>query len=180
MSHKLCTFFLLEIFSIYKSNVIPFPGPPRNPLSFPPHPAAIRIFPHPWTYSQLPTLEFPYMGLSVQSSQDQGPLLLLISNKAIHCYTCHWSLGSLHVYSLVSGLVPGSSGWSRWLILMFILWVANLFSSFSPFSNSSIGDPHSQSNGWLWASASVFIRLWQSLSENSYIRLLSKCTYHPQ
>jgi hypothetical protein len=27
------------------------------------------------------------------------------------------------------------------LILLFFLWIVNPFSSFSPFSNSSIGDP---------------------------------------
>jgi hypothetical protein len=32
--------FLLDIFFIYISNVIPFPGlPPKNPYSFPPPPA---------------------------------------------------------------------------------------------------------------------------------------------
>ena len=46
-----------------------------------------------------------------------------------------------HVYSLVGGLVPGSSGGTGWLILLFFLWVANHFSSFSLFSDSSIGDP---------------------------------------
>jgi hypothetical protein len=30
--------------------------------------------------------------------------------KAIFCYICSWSHGFLHVYSLVGGLVPGSSG----------------------------------------------------------------------
>jgi hypothetical protein len=34
--------------------------------------------------------------------------------------------------------------------------------------------PHAQSNSWLGASASVFIRLWQRLSGESYIRLLSR------
>ena len=34
----------------------------------------------------------------------------LMSNKAILCYICGWSHGSFHVYSLVGGLVPGSSG----------------------------------------------------------------------
>jgi hypothetical protein len=29
-------------------------------------------------------------------------------DKAILCYICGWSHGSLHVYSLVGGLVPGS------------------------------------------------------------------------
>ena len=32
--------------------------------------------------------------------------------------------------------------------------------------------PHAQSNGWLRASTSVFVRLWQSLSGDSQIRLL--------
>jgi hypothetical protein len=30
---------------------------------------------------------------------------------------------------------------------------------------------------WLWASTSVFVRHWQSLSEDSYIRLLSASSY---
>jgi hypothetical protein len=48
-------------------------------------------------------------------------------------------------------------------------------------SNSSIRDPWVQSNGWLWASASVFVRLLQSLSGDSHIRLPSACTsQHPQ
>jgi hypothetical protein len=38
-----------------------------------------------------------------------------------------------------------------------------------------------QSSGWLWASASVFVRLWQSLSGDSYNRILSASTsWHPQ
>jgi hypothetical protein len=35
-----------------------------------------------------------------------------MSDKAILCYMCIWSHDSLHAYSLVGGLVPGSSGWS--------------------------------------------------------------------
>jgi hypothetical protein len=46
----------------------------------------------------------------------------LRANKAIFCYICGWSHGSLHVYSLVGGLVPGSSGRSDWMILLFLLW----------------------------------------------------------
>jgi hypothetical protein len=52
---------------------------------------------------------------NVKPSQDQGPLLPLMSNKTILCYICGWSHGSLHVYSLVGGLVPGSSG-GCWLV----------------------------------------------------------------
>jgi hypothetical protein len=42
-------------------------------------------------------------------------------NKAILCYICSWSHGSLHVFSLVDGLVPGSSGDTGWFILLFLL-----------------------------------------------------------
>ena len=61
-----------------------------------------------------------------------------MEDKAILCYISSWSHGALHVYPLIGGVVPGSSGW---LILLFILWVANPFSSFSPSPNSSIGVP---------------------------------------
>jgi hypothetical protein len=40
----------------------------------------------------------------IEPPQDQGPLLSLMSNKAILCYICSWSYGSLHVYSLFGGL----------------------------------------------------------------------------
>ena len=76
----------------------------------------------------------------IKPSQDQGPLLPLMSYKAILCYICGQSHGSLHVYFLVGGLVSKSSWGSTWFILMFFLWVANHCSSFSPFSTSSIGD----------------------------------------
>jgi hypothetical protein len=48
----------------------------------------------------------------MEPSQDQGLLLPLMSKKAILCYKCGWSHGSLHVFSLVDGLVPESSGGS--------------------------------------------------------------------
>jgi hypothetical protein len=48
-----------------------------------------------------------------------------------------------------------------------------------PFSSSSIGNPVSNIN--LRASTSVFIRYWQSLSGDSYIRRLSASTsWHQQ
>jgi hypothetical protein len=61
-----------------------------------------------------------------------------MSDKAILCYIWGWSHRSLHVYSLVGGLEPGRSGW---LILLLFLGVVNPLSSFSHFSNSSIGNP---------------------------------------
>jgi hypothetical protein len=50
----------------------------------------------------------------IKPSQDQGLFLPLMSNKAILCYICGRSHGSLHMYSLVGGLVPGSSGERSW------------------------------------------------------------------
>jgi hypothetical protein len=56
--------------------------------------------------------------------QDQEPPLPLMSDKIILCYICIWSHGSFHIYSLLGGLVPVSSGESGWLILLF-LWSCN-------------------------------------------------------
>lgn len=90
------------------------------------------------TLSHLTTLVGITLYWGIKPSQDQGPLLPLMPDKAILCYICRWSHGSLHVYLLVGSLVPGSSGL---LILLFFLWHCDLFSSFNPFSNSSIGVP---------------------------------------
>ena len=32
-----------------------------------------------------------------------------MSEMSVFCYICSWSHGSLHVYSLIGGIVPGSS-----------------------------------------------------------------------
>jgi hypothetical protein len=92
-------YFLLDVFFIYISNVIPFPAFPSNPPSHSPSPRSPN---HP--------LPLPCPGIplhwGIKPSQDQGPLLSLMSNKAIFCYICSWSHGSLHVYSLLGGLVP--------------------------------------------------------------------------
>ena len=104
-----------------------------------------------------------------------------MSEKAILCYIYSWSHGSLHVYSLVGGLVPGRSWGSGWLILLFFDGVANHFSSFSPLSNSSTGDPIGD-----WLAARFRLCTCQVLAEtlrrqDSCIRLLSACTScHPQ
>jgi hypothetical protein len=138
-----CTFCLLAILIIYISNVIPFPSfPSRNTYPIHPLPASMRVLSQPPTHPPTPLLLPSHPGIlvhwGIEPSQDQGPLLPIMSDKIILCYICSWSPGSLHVYFLVDGL---SSGVSGWLILLFFLLVANPFSSFSPFSNSSIGDP---------------------------------------
>jgi len=69
-------------------------------------------------YTHLEALAFPYAEASSLLP------LLLMSDKATFCYICIWSPGSLHVYSLVGGLVLGSSERSDWFILFF-LWGCN-------------------------------------------------------
>jgi hypothetical protein len=99
----------------------------------------MRMFFHSPTHPQLP----PHPGISQQwdilPSQDQGPLLPLTPNRDIFCYIYLWSQGSLHVYSLVGGLVFASSWESDWLILLFFLWHCKLL-QLNSFSNSSTGD----------------------------------------
>ena len=99
-----------------------FPGFPSAKFPIhPPPPASMRVLPHLPIPSCLTTLVFPgHWG--IEPSQDQGPPLPLILDKAILCYICSWSHGSPHVYSLVGSLVPGSFGGSGWLILLFFLW----------------------------------------------------------
>jgi hypothetical protein len=99
-------FLLLDIFFIYISNVIPSPDPPSPklpiqstlPLLFwgcsPTHPPTPASPPHPdiplhWCIG----LSYPWCPTRPSSAT-----------------LCSWSHGSLHVYSLVSGLDPGSSG----------------------------------------------------------------------
>jgi hypothetical protein len=57
-------------------------------------------------------------------------------------------------------------------------WIFQLLLSFLQLLHWG---PHDQVDGWLQASTSVNLRLWQSLSGDSYIRHLSACTsWHPQ
>ena len=74
--------------------------------------ASIRVLLHPPTHPLLPHLSSIPLHWGIKPPQDQGPPLPLMPDKAILCYICIWSHGSLHVYSLVGGLVSGSSGWS--------------------------------------------------------------------
>jgi hypothetical protein len=124
-------FFLLDIFFIYISNVIPFPCPsPKYPIPFSLPLLLWGCSPtHPPTHPLLP----PHPGIplhwGIEPSQDQEPLLPLMSDNVILCYICRWS----HVYSLVGGLAPGSSGGSGWLLLLFFLWGCKLFQFLQSF-----------------------------------------------
>jgi hypothetical protein len=138
----------------------PFPVVvPPNPLPHPPFPASMRVLPHPLIHSHLPhSPAFSYTGASsLHRTITWRPY------KAILCYICGWSHGSLHVYFLVGDLVPGSSE-GVWFVVVVLPMGLQTPSAPSVFSLT----PPS-----VCASISVFVRLWQSFSGDSYIRLLS-------
>jgi hypothetical protein len=84
---SLCCFlkkFLLDIFFIYISKVIPFPGFPSGNALFHPLPAAsMRVLTHPTTHSLPPPCPGIPLHWGIKSSQDQGSLLPLMVYKAI-------------------------------------------------------------------------------------------------
>ena len=107
-------------------------SPLQKPLISLTHPPYIYegapLHNHPPTHSCLPALTFPYNGAS-------NPPLMGI--KVILCHIQDPSHGSLHVYTLVGGPVPGSCRESSRLTLLLPPQGCKTLSSFSPFSNSS-------------------------------------------
>jgi hypothetical protein len=98
----------------------------------------------------------------------------LMPNKAILCYIHGWCLWALHVYSLVGGPVPGNSKGSGQLTLLQTSSVSSVPSPTPPLETPC------SVKGWLQASPSVFVRLWQSVSGDNHIRLPSASTsQHP-
>ena len=103
--------FFIVYLMYFHFNVILFPGfPSRSSISHPP--------PHTHFYQGAPPPTHPLpphhssipLRWGIKPPQDQGPPLPLTSDKVILYYICIWSQGSLHVYSLVGGLVPGRFG----------------------------------------------------------------------
>ena len=99
-------------------------------------------------------------------------------NKAILHYICSWNHGSLHVYS--GWWFSPWELWWVWLVDVVVLHLGLQITSgpsvlsLTPLLGTLV------SVQWLAASICL-LRLWQSLSEDSYIRLLSACTsWHPQ
>jgi hypothetical protein len=125
-----CFFLKLDIFFIYISNAIPFPGfPPENPYSIS-HPCFyMDVLPltHPL---RLPALAFYYIGaLSIHRS------------KGLSSYWCP-TMFATHMAGAVGPYM------CTWALSVLVGWYccsyygrANLFSFFSPISNSSIGEP---------------------------------------
>lgn len=90
---------LLDILFIYISNVIPFPSShSRNSLLHPPSPCFCEGA-RPPTHLLLPPCPGIPLHWGIEPPQHQGPLLPLMPNKAMLCYTCSWSHGSHHGHS---------------------------------------------------------------------------------
>jgi hypothetical protein len=176
-------FNLLVILFIYISNVIFFPVfPSANPLS---HPSFSCLYdsapsPTPTPHYCLSALAFPLRHWAFTGPRGFPPGDAWQDNTIILCYICSCSHGPPHVYSLIGGLVPGrfflGGRGSDWLILLFFLWGCKPLQLLQFFSYLLHWVPHAHSDGWLWEATSIFVRLWQSLSVDSYIRLLAVST----
>ncbi|EDL07812.1 mCG144580, partial [Mus musculus] len=128
----------LDNLFIYISNVFPFPGLPfRFPSGLLPYPSpdSMRVLPPPLRFS-CPGIPLHW---GIEHPQAQGPLLPLMSNKALLFHISDQHHGLLHVYSLVGGSVPRNSGVSVMLILLLPPWGFKPPLLLQPFSKSSIG-----------------------------------------
>jgi hypothetical protein len=98
----------------------------------------------------------------IEPLQDQGPLLPLLTNKTIFCCTCSWSHVSLHVYSLVGGLVPGSSG-GYWVVHI-VVPPMGLQTPSTPWV-LSLAPPLEVLYSVQWLAESIHLCICQSLAE---------------
>jgi hypothetical protein len=153
-------FLLLDIFFIYISNVIPFPcSPSGNTLSHPTSPCFCKGTPpsiHP-LLPPPPSHGIPYTGAS-SFQRTKGLSSHWCPTKPSSATYAAGPMGP-SMYSLVGNLIPGSSGVSGWLILLFFLWGHKPLQLHQYFLWLLHWGPCAQSNGWLWAFASVFVRL---------------------
>ena len=183
-----CYFFFFIfywIFYLITFDLLAFSWFPLHKRTSPsPPPASIRVFPNPLP-PHCPSFLLHWV---IEPPQDQGPPLPLKLYKANCCYICSWSHGSLHVYfSCWFNPLELFGGGSDWLI-MFFLWESGLLTLLLPPWICNYPQflhfllqllhwvPHAQSNSWLQASTSIFVRLRQSLSGGSYIKLPSAST----
>jgi hypothetical protein len=134
--------------------------PLHTPLSYLPSPLCLNEGASPPTHPLLSHSSCIPLLSGIKTPEDQGPRFPLMSDKAILCYICIWSHGSLPVHSLVGGLVLMNKPTS-------IVLPMGLQSPSAPPVHWA------QSHGWLWASTSVFVRYWQNLPGNSHTRFLS-------
>jgi hypothetical protein len=101
--HDLISHFLFLLDILFNLHVKCYPlsclPPPETPYLIPRPPASMKVF----TYSLSPPSPGIPLHWVIKPSLDQGPVLPLMTNKAILYCIYGWSHGSLHVYSLVGG-----------------------------------------------------------------------------
>jgi hypothetical protein len=134
----------------------------KPPILYPlPLPLWVCSPTHPPTHSCLPALASPYTGSSNT---------LRTKGRSFHWYPTRPS-SATHVAGAMQEL--GGGGPSGWLILLLPTWGCKPPQLLQSLLQLLHWGPCAQSDGWLQASASVFVRLWQSLSGDSHIRLSS-------
>jgi len=132
-------------------------------LTHPPSPNFYEGAPLP-THPFLPHCPSIPLPWGIEPSQDQGPPLPLMPDNAILCYLC-WKHGSLHMYSLVGGLVPGSSGGvgGIWLVDIVVLPLGLQMPS-APLV-LSLTSPLGTLWSIQWLASSIHIYICQALAE---------------
>jgi hypothetical protein len=83
-------------------------------------------------------------------------------DKAILCCICSWSHGSLHVYPLVGGLVPGNSGGVR---LIYIVVPPMGLQTLSALLVLSLTPPLGTLYSVQWLTVSICLCICQALAE---------------
>jgi hypothetical protein len=163
------------MFSLFTfSNVIPFLiSPTKTSYHICHPPASMQVF-----SSQILTPD-SHPGITLHwgtdPSQDQGPLLPLMSDKDILCYIWGWSHWFLHVYS-----GWWFSLWELWGVCLvdIIVLPKGMQTPSAPsvlYITLPLGIP-AQSNHCLQASSFVFVRYCQNLLGDSNTRILSAST----
>ena len=146
----------------------------ENPYPIPLPSASMRVFLHPLTHSCLTALASPYTGASsLHRTKGLSFHDILQGHPLLHMQLKQWVAPCvLFVWWFSSGELWGKG--SGWLILLFFLW-----GSFSPFSNSSIGD-HMISSMVGCKQLPQYMLGSGRASQENYISLLSACnSWHP-
>ena len=152
----------------------------KPPIPYLPSPASMRMLIHLPTHPLLSSL--PGLHWSIEHPQAQRPLLPLMFNKAT---LATYAASTMSPFMCILWLVVQSLG-----ALGVVVWPVDTVAPSMRLQAPSVpsvpsptppSGPLAQSNGWLQASTSVYVRLWQSLSGDSSNRLPSASTsWHPQ
>jgi hypothetical protein len=149
----------------------------RFPLQKPNIPPPLTLLLWGWSPNRPPTPHsLPWLSLILGHGAFTGPRASLPidakqGHPLLHMQLEPWVI---HDHSLVRDVVPGSSG-GVWLVDIVVLPIG-LQNPSAP-SVLSLTPPlgsHAQSNGWLCAFASVFVRLWQTAISGSCQQALLK------